>query len=60
MKKGLIVGVLILLFGLEIAICILAINRVGAIKQDTIKINEIVKTIEKNYNDESKYITDLE
>jgi len=60
LKKGLIVGVLILLFGLEIAICILAINRVGAIKQDTIKINEIVKTIEKNYNDESKYITDLE
>ncbi len=60
MKKGLIVGVLILLFGLEIAICILAINRVGAVKQDTIKINEIVKTIEKNYNDESKYITDLE
>ena len=60
MKKGLIVGVLIFLFGLEIAICILAINRVGAIKQDTIKINEIVKTIEKNYNDESKYITDLE
>ena len=53
-------GVLILLFGIEISICVLAINRVGAVKQDTIKINEIVKTIEKNYNDEAKYLTDLE
>ena len=60
MKKGIIFTVLSILFIIELTVCIFSINRVSAVKQDTIKVNEVVKLIEKNYNDESKYSKDLE
>ena len=60
MKKGVIFTVLFVLFAIELAVCIISINRVSQVKQDTIKVNEVVKLIEKNYNDESKYSKDLE
>lgn len=48
------------LFIIELTVCILAINRVSSVKQDTITINRIVKSVETNYGDESKYSSDLE
>ena len=60
MKKGIIFTVLSILFIIELVVCILSINRVSSVKQDTIKVNEVVKLIESNYNDESKYSKELE
>lgn len=60
MKKGYVMGTLLLLFIIEIVVCILAINRVSSIKQDTITINRIVRTVEENYGDDSKYLDSLE
>lgn len=60
MKKGIIFTVLSILFIIELVVCILSINRVSSVKQDTIKVNEVVKLIEANYNDESKYSKELE
>ena len=60
MKKGLIISVLFFLFCIELFVCIVAINTVSNVKQDTITINRIVRTIEENYNDESKYLDSLE
>ena len=60
MKKGIVFTVLSILFIIELVVCILSINRVSSVKQDTIKVNEVVKLIEANYNDESKYSKELE
>ena len=60
MKKHVVIELISFLFIIELVVCILAINRVSAIKQDTIKVNDIVKTVESNFNDESKYKDDLE
>lgn len=60
MKKRFVIGTLIILFIVELTICILAINRVSSVKQDTITINRIIRTVEENYGDESKYLDDLE
>ena len=60
MKKGLIISVLFFLFCIELFVCIVAINTVSNVKQDTITINRIVRTIEENYDDESKYLDSLE
>lgn len=60
MKKGYVMGTLLFLFIIELVICILAINRVSSIKQDTITINRIVRTVEENYGDDSKYLDSLE
>lgn len=60
MKNKLIIFVIAMLFIIEISICILAINQVSSVKQDTIKVNEIVKTIEGNYGDSTKYSNSLD
>ena len=60
MRNKLIIFVIAMLFIIEISICILAINQVSSVKQDTIKVNEIVKTIEGNYGDSTKYSKSLD
>ena len=60
MKNRLIIFTLVTLFIIEISVCLFAINKSGSIKQDTIKVNEVVKTIESNYGDTNKYSDILE
>ncbi|MCR5462761.1 MAG: HAMP domain-containing histidine kinase [bacterium] len=60
MKNKLIIFTLAILFIIEISVCLFAINKAGTIKQDTIKVNEVVKTIESNYGNTNSYSDVLE
>jgi len=55
MKNKSVVILFIFTFIIETAITIFLFDRIKDIKQDVVKINECVKTIEDNYNNEEKY-----
>jgi len=59
MKKTIIV-LFIITFVFEITISSILFNKIKTIKQDTIKINECVKSIENNYGNPNAYGKDLE
>ncbi len=45
---------------LEIVFCLFVFNKIGNIRQDTVAVNECVKSIETNYPDQDKYNTSLD
>ena len=55
MKKKSVLILFIITFVIETAITIFLFDRIKDIDQDVVKINECVKTIEDNYNNEEKY-----
>lgn len=60
MRKRTIITLVIITFIIETSISLFLFNMIKDVKQDTIKVNECVKTVEKNYNNESKYYKDLD
>ena len=55
MKKKSVLILFIITFIIETTITIFLFDRIKDIDQDVVKINECVKTIEDNYNNEEKY-----
>ncbi|MBP3799830.1 MAG: sensor histidine kinase, partial [Bacilli bacterium] len=60
MKKRVIIILFVLTFIIEITICSVLFTKIDSVKQDTIKINECVKSVEENYYDSSKYYKKLD
>ena len=60
MRKRTIIFLFVLSFVLELVIIYILFTRTNNAKQDTIKINEVVKLIELNYGNEEKYSKELE
>ena len=60
MKKRYLFIVLTITFIIEIVLAIGFINNVTIVKNDSIKINQLTKELEKNYPDYDKYKSDLE
>lgn len=57
MKKRYFILIILLSFIIEIVTLILLINKSYTLKNDTVKINELVYEIENNFNDKEKYPT---
>lgn len=55
MKKRYLIVFLILTFILEIGLSIFFLNKKFETKNDTVRINELVKEVEANFNNEDKY-----
>lgn len=55
MKKKSVLILFIFIFVIETTITMFLFDRIKDIDQDVVKINECVKTIEDNYNNEEKY-----
>ncbi len=55
MKKRIFVIFIVLTFIMEALMIALSLKSTNEYKNDTVKINELIKTIEQNYGDESKY-----
>ena len=60
MKKRYFLILLALTFLIEIIVSIILINNNVEYKNDTVKLNELINEIKKNFNDESKYPTYFE
>lgn len=54
------IAVLVLTFVLEITGCMILLGRMDDIKQDTVRINEVVKSIETGYGNEALYDRSLD
>lgn len=59
MKKYPFLILIVLSFLAEIIICFLIIRGIRNVEQDTVVVNECLKSVEDNYGDDSKYITTL-
>ena len=59
MKKFPFLILIVLSFLAEIIICFLIIRGIRNVEQDTVVVNECLKSVEYNYGDDSKYITTL-
>ena len=57
MKKKYLFIILIITFIIEITLSVVLINNFSSVKNDTVKINELVNEIESNYPDNTKYPT---
>lgn len=60
MKKRVIIILFVLTLIIEIGVCSILFTKIDSVKQDTIKINECVKSVEENYYDSSKYYKKLD
>ena len=60
MKTGRYIAALLVTLVLEVVCCLFFFNKIDNIKQDTVMINECVKSVEENYGDESAYSTSLD
>ncbi len=60
MKKRVIIILFVLTLIIEIGVCSILFTKIDSVKQDTIKINECVKSVEENYYDNSKYYKKLD
>lgn len=60
MKKKTIIALVLITFIIETGISLFLFNKISDVKQDAIKVNECVKTVEENYNNESKYYKELD
>lgn len=60
MKKGTFIAIIVLTFVLEFTFCAILFNKTKTVKQDVVKINECVKTVEENFGSETLYYKDLE
>lgn len=60
MKKAPFLIAIICSFILEIILGTIIINKIGDIKQDTVVINECLRSVAENYGDESQYSDALE
>ena len=59
MKKKYLFITLIITFVIEIVVTIVMFNNISTIKNDTVKINELVNEIELNYPNDSNYPKDF-
>lgn len=60
MKKKTIIFLFILTFITEITITTILFDKTSSVKQDTLEVNECLKTIEENYNDKNYYYKGLD
>jgi hypothetical protein len=60
MKKKFLFISIVVLFIIELSFSIINLNNVTIIKQDSVKINEVLKSVESNFNNESLYSTSLD
>ena len=60
MSKTKMIIPIILLFAAEIVVCLLLFGNISDMRQDTVKINEVVQSVEDNFGDPSKYSNALE
>ena len=56
-KKSIFVIIIALSIILEAILCIVFINKIENVAQDSVKVNDCLKSIENNYNDPSKYLS---
>ena len=55
MRRKTIIILFIFTFLMEIFICTFLCERIESVNQDIVKVNECVKEVEENYNDEDNY-----
>ena len=60
MRKKPIIILFIITFILEAIISLFLFNEVSSVKQDTVKVNECLKTIEENYPNKDNYYKELD
>ena len=60
MKKHIVIITFIITFTIEILISVILFNKINSVKQDTLVVNECVKSIEDNYLNVEKYSKELE
>ena len=60
MKKRLIIVTLIISFALEVFMCTTSLKQIEYTKEDPVKINECLKSIESNYGNEYRYNKELD
>ena len=59
MRKKIFVVLIVITFLIEGSVSLLFLRRSRMVEQDTVVINDCVKTIEENFGDESKYSTEI-
>ena len=59
MRKKIFVVLIVITFLIEASVSLLFLRRSRMVEQDTVVINDCVKTIEENFGDESKYSTEI-
>ena len=60
MNKKIIISIFVISFIIEITISLILFNKIESVNQDTLKVNEVVKSIEENYLNEEKYDKELD
>ena len=60
MRRKTFILIFLLTFAIEICVIVLVLNNSKSFRQDTVKINQCVKSIENNFGDTSKYEKELE
>lgn len=60
MRKKTLIVLFLLTFIIEITITTILFNKTSSVKQDTLEVNECLKTIEENYNDKNYYYKGLD
>ncbi len=60
MKRGIIVILLIISVIVELSVCLMIMHKMSDVGQDTVVVNRVLKSVEENYGEESKYDTSLE
>ena len=60
MKSTRYIVALIFTFILEAVLCIIFLGQMNVTANDTVKINECLKSVETSYGDESSYVTSVD
>ena len=60
MRKKTLIFLFLLTFITEITITTILFNKTSSVKQDTLEVNECLKTIEENYNSKNYYYKGLD